>query len=208
MFIGDSHALGYFTSVKESPHLRGFYFGSGGCPFGLDTETLSYLGCAAFRSVLIEAILENSPDILVLASRWRSYSHRLGCNLADLLGEAERYALGLPFEGGIYVLTEPPKYAVAIPHLVLQRLGGVLGLTNISDSDQLRSKNLTIECPREDEFDRGTANVTVVDVSKWFRSGEKCLIFSNRKMLYRDSLHLTSYGSTEVLGRIFDINFE
>lgn len=208
MFIGDSHALGYFTSVKENPYFQAFYMGSGGCPIGLETETLLDLGCPAFRSVLTEAILENRPDILVVASRWSSYSHRLGRKQADLFGEVERYALGLPFEGDVYVLTQPPEYAVSIPQLVLQRLGGVLALTNIRDSDQLWGQNLTSECPSEEQFDRRTANVKMVDVSKWFRSGEKCLIFSNGKMLYRDSHHLTSYAAGQVLGRIFDINFE
>ena len=208
MFVGDSHALTYFTSVKANPHLQAFYLGSGGCPIGLENETLKGLVCPSFDKVLAEAILEYRPDILVFASRWRSYASRIGRHRADLLSEVERNALTLTFDGDIYVLDQPPEYPVAIPHLVLQRLGGVLALNKIGDASSILSKTLTIECPMEDDADRNTSNVWILGVSKWFRSGEKCVIFRAGKYLYRDSHHLTSYGATEVLSRILEINFE
>ena len=199
--VGDSHASHWFPAIERIATANGWRlitFVKASCVF-VDLPIFSpllkreYTECEAWRPLVVQRLIEEQPDLVIVASdRWLPPVNKLD---EDPTRQGEAMARLLrQIPGRIAVLADTPAAAVDVPVCLSANLDDITRCAT-SRLDALGRQHLIRERTAAQ-----AANATLVDLTSAICPDDPCEPVVRGMIVYRDDHHLTATFAASLAG--------
>ena len=189
---GDSFAAHYvpgFMALKNGLAVQVVQYTYAGCPPLLDYESLARPNCHEFNAEALPLMLKAGIGIAILSARWELH-HRKGLGSLRKTVDALRKA-GI----SVYVVGQSPEFAMDV-RLLAYRSG-------VEGTRQVLAWKPAVDPHLNDEVRALALEATFVDPMTLLCDAGLCPYRTARDFLYSDFGHLSQYGASLAVERLF-----
>jgi peptidoglycan/LPS O-acetylase OafA/YrhL len=191
--VGDSHAAQWFPTLEVIANEQGWRllpFTKVSCRF-VDLPIMSrelvreYTECETWRERVVERLIEEDPDIVVVASARGMAVMDPGDDDPTRQGEAmARLLVRIP--GRIAVLADTPQSMYDVPACISRNLADVT-LCETPIEVAFNWRRLRLERAATE-----ASGATLIDLTDWICPRQRCPVVMNGTLVYRDIHHMTA----------------
>lgn len=204
---GDSHSYAIFSTFEflaKNKKFNLYHYGLSGCPplMGLFLNSNpTNKECRNFNDLVFSNIINSKIKKVILVARWSEYSKRLESSITPHLEYTIKKLRSHKID--IWIVVQPPEHPNNIKKLIYKKLnkGKSLSLKATPPNEFYGISKESHHMNNKDLYtflNSYKRQVQLINFNDFFCPKDKCLIYKDEMILYKDGNHISNAAAEEL----------